>query len=316
MAVSKIRAIALRFRVGAFLSVLALLLAGCAIGDYRQPVEALASAATSSQQALSEYSEAITTQVRASRRQQALAAPNRVAWPDGDCISTSMQCRLNIDGQTLTPTSPIPNLLALLAEIKNYTDGLKAIVESDTRAKVETSLASANGSLQNLAKLVERPGINLEGFAAPVTAAAGWIAGVYIDHLRYEALKTATRNANPLIKQAVPILERVAAEASRAQHAMLAEVVSTRNDEFRVGTNEGTLTRLMSAAEAYENVLRHPPAPIFKKLAEAHDSLTRALNNRDISLDTAFAQLQSLKSDAEKLKDIVNAFVKASNATR
>src|SRR5262249_31402237 len=142
------------------------------------------------------YGEAVTSQVRQVRQRESLSKPVGVRLATGDCLAGSNRCRVVLykgpgdpSPRSLSPEFPIPKLIALAGSVKEYADGLQAIVASDSRAKAEAALASVNGTLQNLAKLVGDEGKSLEPFATPVAMAAGWIVGVYIDSVRIAALK-------------------------------------------------------------------------------------------------------------------------------
>lgn len=311
-----------KFRLG-WCALVVLLGSGCAIADYEKPIKSFSEATDATQKALQSYGEAVTGQVRDARRREGLSTPAAVRIAAGDCLRESKRCRVVVfksrtdpSPRELSPEFPIPLLVALAASIKEYADGLQAIVVSDSRAKAEASLASVNGTLQNLAKLAGEQGKALEGFAAPVAMTAGWIVGVYIDAVRIAALKRATKNADPLIAKAAEVFAIAAQRADASFRATLGEAVSTRSDEFRTKKDEASMLALIRAAEAYDTVLTSPPGQTLKKFSEAHSALTAALEGPEINLQTAFSQFQTLKAEGEKLAKIISAFIKAAEAKK
>jgi hypothetical protein len=309
--------IRLYFALGA-----AVLLAACGTGDYQKPVQTFAEATATAQKSLDGYVDALTAKVAEIRTKEAIANPGKVQIKSADdCIaeSTEKHCRiifLNSKGQEkeLPPADPIPKIRGLVGEIKAYADSLEAIATSDSASKAEASLASANGSLQNLAKLIEQKGTNLEAFAEPAASAAGWIVGAYTDHVRLEALRTATRNADGLIDASVKVFEKAAITAEVAVNTGLSETVSTGIEEFGKSPSDSNLRNLIEAAQAMDSVLTAAPDKVFRNLAAAHHELTKALNSKEMNLQSAFEQMNALKSEADKLEKIVSAFVAATKA--
>ena len=298
-------------------AALCVLLAACGTSDYQKPIQTFSDATELTRQSLHGYTDALVAQVRDGRMQEALESPRSVKYEQGGCLVSSKRCRIVLQGEgeepkQLSPDEPIPKILALMDAIAAYADGLNAIATSDSAGKAEASLASVDGSLQQLASLAGQQGQALQGYAAPAAAAAGWIFGEYIDSVRYRALQDATKRADPVIGDAVRVLQDVAKEVNIANRAALAETVSKRKDAFRAAESESSLESLLAAAAAYDAALTAAPSGVFEKLRESHAELTKALNTEGISFAAAFAKMESLKAEAEKLKKIVSAFVAAS----
>lgn len=217
------------------LILIGVMLAACGTSEYQKPIQTFSDATTLTQKSMHDYVDALVQQVRENRIKEAAAKPAGVRFQEGDCLSDSTHCRIVLlkskddpNPRLLSLQQPIPKILALMDAIKTYADGLQAIATSDTGAKAEASLAAVGGSLQNLAQLLGEQGKTLSAFSEPAAAAVGWIAGEYIDSARLDALRIATKDADPLIAQAVPIFEAAAKEVDIANRAALAETVSER----------------------------------------------------------------------------------------
>jgi hypothetical protein len=309
-----------RTKLGPVLLLLPLAASGCSVAGYEKPVAAFAEATKSSTQSLGELSNTVTGQVRTMRRQEVLATPAKLFVPPTECLAVdSARCRAYVRSspadpqpRELSPDPALQQMLVLMDQMKRYTDGLQAIIAADTKAQVDASVAATSGSLSNLAKSVAPTAPAAQEIIPPATAAIGWIAGVYIDSVKYNALKSATRMAEPLVQAAVPVFTRAAEQAGRAVRAQLAEDVSVHVDRFRNTKDSAALSGVTESAEAYDALLQAPPADLFGKLGESHTALERALNNPSLGFADAFAKIEDFGKEAEKLAKIVSDLQKAS----
>src|SRR5882724_372069 len=303
--------------------VLSLVLTACSVDEYEQPIRDFSAATTSADKALGSYSQIVVQEVTKMRRAEASARPVAVQIARGDCLGDSARCRIVIlrkrdepDPRLLVPEQPIPTILSLMSEIKKYSDGLQAIVTADTTSKVEKSVDSVNGNLLNLAKLAGSDTKAFGNFATPAGEAVKWLFGVYIDSVKLHALRTATRNADPLIADAEPIFEEAMKQASNVTRDSLAETVSVRHDAYRQSENDADLTSLLQEAKTYDAILTAKPELIFHEFRLAHANLTKALNNDKVTWDQAFASLTVLKTDADQLSNIVSDLLTAAEKER
>jgi len=134
--------------------------------------------------------------------------------------------------------------------------------------------------------------------------------------VKLHALRTATRNADPLIADAEPIFEEAMKQASNVTRDSLAETVSVRHDAYRQSENDADLTSLLQAAKTYDAILTAKPELIFHEFRLAHANLTKALNNDKVTWDQAFASLAVLKTDADQLSNIVSDLLAAAEKER
>jgi hypothetical protein len=295
-----------------------LLLAACGTADYQTPVKSFADATAAAQKSLDGYVDAVVAQAKQERAAEAVAHSDKVKVQAGDClVQGSTRCRVIYQSEDdpepvpVSPESPVSSITALMRSINAYAGGLQAIATSDSAEKAKASLASTGGSLQNLAQLIGSKQ-DLGAFAEPTAQAAGWVVGAYIDHVRLDALREATGKGDKLIAESVPIFEATAKVISDAAKIPLANAVTDARSAFKDTPSESNLNRLMTAAAAYDAVLTAKPETVFHSLAEAHHELTEALHSDKLDLKTVFARMDALKAQAEELKDIVTAFIKAS----
>ena len=298
--------------------MLSLVLSACSVAEYEAPIKDFSAATASADKALNSYSQIVVKEVTDVRRAEAAAHPAAVRIAKGECQGDSPRCRIVIlrerneaNPRHLVPEQPIPTILSLMGEIRKYAGGLEAILTADTASKVEQSVDSVNGSLLNLAKLVESDTKTFESFATPAGEAVKWLFGVYIDSVKLGALRTATRNADPLIADAEPIFAEAMKQANNATRDSLAETVSERHDAYREAKNDATLTSLLQAAQTYDALLTAAPETIFPRFRTAHADLTKALNDDEITWDRAFAALEAFQADADRLGKIVEDLLAA-----
>ena len=85
----------------------------------------------------------------------------------------------------------------------DYAQNLAAIVADDSAAQAQASVTATLGSVQTLANTVaaldKKGTTSVPAFATPVGSAVNWVLGEYVNQVKLNALRTATREANPVI---------------------------------------------------------------------------------------------------------------------
>jgi hypothetical protein len=296
-------------------------LSACSVADYDEPIKTFSATASSADKSLKDYNDLILTQVGKVRHDRAMAQPVAVRVAKKECGPDSTRCHIVVlqgpndpNPLPLVPESNADDLLLLMQLIKDYAAGLQAIVEADTASRVETSVDAVNGDVLKIADAVDPKNKNkaFGNYATPVGEAVKWAFGAYIDSVKLDALRTATRNADPLIAQAVPIFEATVQQVGNSNRASLAEVVSVRNDAFRQSHSESALSSLVQAAQSYDAVLTAAPDTIFSRLSQSHSDLTKALNDRSVTWDKVFKDLSALQTDVNRFSDIIAGLLAAS----
>lgn len=181
-------------------------------------------------------------------------------------------------------------------------------------------------------------------FAPPVQNAAVFVLDQYADAVKLQALRNATRAMNVVFPSFMKVASQVVDagmtikrdelaaafdhsdqaffEAGNAVHAArikraadskrAADGKQTPDDAPPPQVDRDKLLALEAAAEAYDSSLQNHPEAIFHDLATAHDKLTKALNDPQITWDQFWAIMQRLSDDANKLAGIVNSVRTAS----
>ena len=296
---------------------LALLLAACGSpGDYQKPIQTFAEATTSARDSLRQYVVALDRQAEEALMEKAVKEHDNVEVPEGECAGISASpCHVvykaGAKSISLSPEFSAPNLLALFDAIKTYADGLQAIATSDSASKAEASLASTSGNLKALAELIDKQG-TASAYAEPVASGAAWLIGEYIDQIRLDALRSATQEADPLVAEAASYFEdtlQIAVDGTRGPFSF---AVIEKESAFSDDPSPSTIKSLVKAVDDYNAALSAEPKNVFDKFKSSHHELTEALKRKELSFANAFAAMESLKAEAEKLKKIVEAFIAAS----
>jgi hypothetical protein len=303
------------------LSVAVLILAGCDAARYDKPIATFADAAANAEAALVSLDGTTTAQYTAflSRRARqdlrfAVVAARR------DCEIGSERCRIVVvnprpgaDGPQQFPPDPLlGNMVRVMSEIRAYAQNLAALVADDSAAEAEADVNAALASVQRLADTVaEASGKGtgtVPGFATPVGSGVNWLVGQYANRVKLAGLKTATAEADPVIRSAAALFETGARVGTDVLRADLAEIVRARLDAYQ--EDRGDAAKLSAAVEAarnYDELLRAQPPKTFAKMAEAHAALTAALHDGDISWPRAIAAIQGFAAQAEQLAAIAKS---------
>lgn len=249
----------------------------------------------------------------------------------------------------LNPGSIDPRIHSIMAALVVYADNLKAIATADTSADIKSAADAAQANAINLAKAIDalnaQRGITgnplepqVTKFAAPVQNAAVFVLDQYADAVKLQALRDATRAMNVVFPSFMRVASQVVDggmtikrnelaaafdhsdqaffEAGNAVHAAkikrAADSKQAHDDAPPPQVDRDKLVALAAAAEAYDSALQDHPEVIFQDLAVAHDRLTKALNDPQITWDQFWAIMQRLSDDANALAGIVNAVRTAS----
>ncbi|GAB4353938.1 MAG: hypothetical protein Kow00114_03440 [Kiloniellaceae bacterium] len=303
---------------GAIGAALLLGLAACSTTDYSKPVNDFAAATGNAEKALADLNAQVTTAYRQVLTDAIRDNDVRARPASGDCLTRSERCRLAlIDRQGAVqefypPEPPLVQLTAVMGQISGYAQNLKALLEADSASKVAGSVNAALGSVQNLAETVAKadtaPGATPEKipqFATPTAAAVNWIAGQYIESVKYRGLQRATKEAKPVIRKAADIFSTTSAFISDVPRAQLADEVAAADDAYRANRNDANLDKLVKAAAKYDALLSSTPPDLFKRLGDAHDALADSLQGDAITIGEAIGKIEAFAAEAQKLAKIL-----------
>lgn len=303
-----------RDRSRAALIATAFLLGACSTAQYGKTVNAFAAATGEAESALAQLNTELAQGYGEVLESRALGGQAFVRIKGNECQTRSERCRLVVIGRDgvendYPPTPPLTRMTLVMTQISRYAANLKALVEADTARQAEADVNAALASTQNLAQTVAGlggpGGQPVPAFAAPAGAAANWIVGQYVEHVKFAGLQRATAAAKPAIRDAGTLFVAVADIASDAPRAVLAEEVSQTVDAFRAGRNKANLTAMARSAGRLDAFLTSAPPQMFQKMVAAHDALADSLQGGSVTLVDAVARIEAFAAEAKKLAAIL-----------
>jgi hypothetical protein len=306
-----------RVRRGVLLCLFALGMAGCSTTDYAKPVDDFAAATSDAKSTLSELNIQVTDAYRAYLDKSITKGDVLLTHDEGDCEVQSEHCRLillNKDRKnvgTYPPEPPLTNMSLLMAEIDSYAGNLKALLQADTKAKVEANVNAALGSIENLATTVaemqtpegQQPD-PIPQFATPVGAGVNWVLGQYIERVKFKGLQRATAAAKQVIRDAAGLFDKAASLAA-APRVEMANEVSAAQDTAQDNRDAASNDAFAKSAAKFDALLATGPPELFQRMATAHDALAENLQGENVSLTTVYARIQEFGEQAEQLAKIL-----------
>lgn len=301
--------------------VLVALATACSVADYKKPVGDFAEATRNAEEALVALDAQVTDAYAAVLRDRAIAGEEFVKFDSGNCLVASPRCQLVVIGdddtaESLSPDPALRRMIILMRAVRVYSDGLAAIVDADTVAKVTAHVNATLGSIESLAGTVAtlRPAEraaegaavrDVSEFTTPVGQAVNWLVGQYVAKVKLDGLERATSHAQPVIAETAGLFGDAAELASDVPKKALSDEVLKRLDTFRVQKSEDSLNRLIESAAAYDLLLVANPPAVFERLKDAHDALANKLQDDDLSLANAMAKIEVFATEAKTLAKIL-----------
>ena len=313
-----------RFLMGGAVVALA---AGCSVADYEKPIGDLSAAVETSITAVTALDQHMTEVQNERWRKGIVAGTVLLTTEDDACAIGTPGCALEVemtDGSThvFPATSLMPKGRIGLQELKTYVANLKAIVDADTVEQIDKSTDETLGSLESLeaaiAKATGAPDTGrIARFQAPVAAAVNWLAGQYVDGVKFQALAHATREAQPVIDKLADLYATAASAVVAYQVGDATKTFVDKQTQFDDGAQGGRPTpalidEYVQAAAAYDVVLKASAAMPLAEFAETHRMLEQQLNgDGKITLAATLAAIQDLKQRALAFKAVVDGFKQA-----
>jgi len=302
--------------VAAFSCVL--LVAACSTADYSKPVNDFAAATSASKAALADLNTQVTQAYRGVLDATILRGDVLLRQKAGDCQVGSVRCRLVLvdkdrnEVEPYPPEPPLARMSIVMTEIDAYAANLKALLEADTAQQASTQVNAALGSIQHLATTVAS--MNAEGgssaeipsFATPAGEAVNWVVGQYVEHVKLDGLRQATQAAQPVIRQAADLFTAAATFASDVPKIELANQVSNAQDTITTSRSPGAISSYAQSAARYDALLTSSAPDLFQRMGDAHDALAQSLQDKELTLATAYARIQAFAGEAEKLAKVLH----------
>lgn len=308
------------------------LLSACTIDDYRQPIDKLGTALATASASVGQLDQnTIKAQNDAWDAKLNLGDPSVADLePAADsCRPDSPGCKLRIvvDSCNIKPDgsedlnrcyvypsqSLVSTSLRAVKHLNAYVVGLQAITVADTATGVTASANSALGSAQALAASFGNTDLSgqIKDYSTPIGAGVGWVVGLYVDIVKFRALRTATAEAHPAVEGLSQYVSAVAEVASNLEAEKPLEAFRKAQRAYERDENGNAAIRAayVKAAADYNRVLVAKASQPLKAFAEAHEKLKMQLNGEGgISLTDAHAAIQSFAVRAEEFKGIVSQF--------
>lgn len=288
-----------------------LVVSACSTTDYSKPITDFAIATGRAQVALSDLNAQVTEGYRQVLEKKIVGKELTLRAAQDNCLVTSERCRLEAldkSGKSIgryPPDPPLQKMSLVIAEINAYANNLKALVEANTAAKVESQVNAALASVQKLAETVGGPAHTVPQFATPVGQALNWLIGQYVERVKLKGLQHATNDAKPVVQAAAKLFAAVSVFAGDSAKADFAAEFRTANDAFQTSRNEPSLVSLVQAASKYDSLLATAPPNLFAHMMNAHDALADDLENKGASFVTVLARIEAFATEASKVAKIL-----------
>ena len=238
----------------------------------------------------------------------------------------------------------LSNYVRLMGGIKRYAANLNAIVTADTAERVGESVDKTLASVQSMAaSLDEAAGsgaraAKVAAFTDPLTRTTDFLVGSYVRKLQLNALRHATAQADPVMRDVHPPRRARSAEgcpngpdeqptipvrapacpnesrAGQPLHQALVvnlDAAEAAYDDLQGQEAPNRIAKLQAwarAAETLDEALRLEPGGVFVKMAGAHAALTKALNDPDVTFLQALARIEDFTGEVRKLNEVIESF--------
>lgn len=301
-------------------SVLALS-GGCTAPDYGATVTRFAEATTQATSTLDELSKIADEKYTESVDARILKTQGAKILPtEGECDLNANRCRLEVVATDKSlnrhPYPPKPllrNTQAMMRKIQLYVKSLASVVNEDTVAKVQGNATAALGHVQGLAKatgFVEKEKKQSEStFFQPLGALTNWLVGKYIEREKVKALRSITREADPVIQEAGTMLSKVQVLNSDIQRRILADEVNDAIEKANKNIVDlDKRANAVAAAKKFDVFLRAKLTTSLAQMAKAHSALTKALNNSEGFTPATFSEVEAFANEVFDFAKLLQGF--------
>jgi len=312
MALSRLAALVVCFALGACASA----------QDFQQPIGDFATATSSATTALQSLDQTETANYNALALSEALKDPSLIASRSGDCrLQNSTGCTVVVKpaeaGGTPLPLgvkSLVPNSIQIMTVVANYANALKTLSTADSTPAVQDGLGKTLGAAVSVASTINAPmGSLISAIQQPLTQTGVYLFQQYQNAATVDAMRRATTAADPVIQQAMGVLSD---EYIAVQNAAIARASDDYEDKLIAarapGGGEAAINALIASANTFDDELKLRNTNIYAQVATAHQQLTQALQDPDVSLTDAIAQIQVLVQQIKNVQTIA-ADIQAAN---
>ena len=309
--------------------VLILVASGCAtVTSYQKPITDFGTAVANAETALEVLDQTATAELEAQTKAEIEKNERLVLPKDKDCLlQSSSRCRLMASNEKgsiqYPPDHIIENMITLMQGITAYSQGLTAIVSTDSAEQVAASVNSALGGAASLANSIddisksESKSLSrtIKAYKTPTGKALKWLTGQYIAKMQLNGLEQAVTQANPVIKKSMVLFSGAAAEAEKIllnrQLTRYNEARKNYRSARRGDDNEEkskALQSLVEAAAAYDRLLTSRASSVFGSMGTAHQALFDSFTDDDKSVLEVIAAIEEFSNQAAAVVEIVREF--------
>ena len=299
-------------------------LAACSTERYAEPIKGFSDAAARATDAVRDMNQSLAD-ATLSYAMQAATDPNRGkldltkgdtcgAFVPVDNAEEAVRCRAEfvITAEGGTPvtidrqayTNPMGNMVAVMAAIQKYAANLAEVQSDNTKEKVNASLTQIQGNLVELAKAANPNAQVPAGLPEAAGQGVRWLFGQYIESVKFDALRKATKAAAQPLDDAALAFQGFAEEAKNLI-SVTAMDASAKAIRQRPDNTAATNRDALDKANAYDDLLTAPLSSMVDDLVDAHKRLEAALNGTgEVSIEEIFSRLEEIKGQAEEIATI------------
>ena len=287
-------------------------LSACSVPELKQPLIEFSDATENAESILIILNDEVTKAYAETIWQKALNDDENllVRYNKDECGIDSTRCRLiltktNEQGSDYpVPEDALRNMLELMGAIRNYANGLVAIVEADTAAKIENEVNKTLSSVVKLSELTNKDA-NTSEYSTPAGQIVNWFVGQYITKIKHHSLKRATLDAQPIVEKAVSIFEKTRSQASNGIKIKYVSKIGNSLDKFDDEKTQTNLEQLIDSVQAYDQYLIANSQEVFNSMVEAHNVLVGKIQGGEISIIDVIHRIKEFAKQAENASRIL-----------
>ena len=310
----------------ASVAVLAIVMTGCASpADYTTTIGELKTAIDSAVSTISAIDATITKRKNELWQDEIVAGTALLENKDDSCAIGLSGCSLEVShageaGIDFPLTTVLAKSQAGLTALQSYVANLLAIVEADTAGQITEQANQAIASLTEIEAAVATdkgtdPSVGLiAAYSEPASAFFKWAIELYVDHVKLDALATATKRAHPAILGLNDLMTTIEESAAKVAFSAAHKVFIAEKGKYDDADDSSSITtaiisNYVNAVAAYDQALKASTAAPLAAFTTAHETLMMNLNDEgDISLADAIAAINNLKTRATEFQALVEGF--------
>ena len=301
-------------RVGAAL-VPVLLIVACSPSDYADGIKGFSQAVTAAD---TMEQTIITSAQQAALAQWTLA----VAKTPSTTISVDLeQCRAlpaaNDNAKCVVSWSggvvPFAAETSSMQSLIKYAATLASVVDDKTCASLQSDAKDLDTVIADLANDAKAP--ELASGIGPITTIVTTLGCLLIEHVQISILRQATVNADSIIQQLVPLIEK---KNSRLFSEIINDSVSQLDRAqvtYNVTHQPADLGKMVALAAAVNKAKARPPGPVIDKIGTLHATLTQDLGSHTVNLKRVQNDAQELIAAAQNVSSSIKTLQSSGNTS-